>query len=112
MPLRRTLDDPGLGADLPPQAAAPPPRPRVDEASLLALVDDSLREWHAGAPGLPAVTLASVLDRDLGLDSLARMELLLRIEREFGVALPEDTLARAETVADLLPPVNFEGRVG
>ena len=43
-----------------------------------------------------------MLDRDLGFDSLARMELLLRIERAFGVALPDDTLQRADTVADLL----------
>ena len=66
------------------------------------IVEATLRDLHAGAPGLPPVTLDSVLDRDLGLDSLARMELLLRTEREFGVDLPDDTLQRAETVGDLL----------
>ncbi|MDO9459753.1 MAG: acyl carrier protein, partial [Alphaproteobacteria bacterium] len=70
-------------------------------AALIELVAALLAELHAGAPGLPAVTPASVLDRDLGLDSLARMELLLRIERAFAVALPEDSLQRADTVADL-----------
>ena len=44
----------------------------------------------------------SSIERDLGIDSLARVELLLRIERQFGVHLPERTLAEAETVADLL----------
>ena len=77
------------------------PRAAPDETALHELVADTLRDLHAGAPGLPAVGADSVLDRDLGMDSLARMELLMRIERSFAVALPEDTLARAETVADL-----------
>ena len=77
-----------------------------NEAALLALVQATLRDLHADAPGMPAVTLQSVLDRDLGLDSLTRMELLLRAEREFGIALPEDTLQRSETVGDLLDAVS------
>ena len=74
-------------------------------AALLALVDASLRELHAGSPELPPVTLASALERDLGLDSLARMELLHRIEQSQGLELPSDTLQHAETVADLLQAV-------
>ena len=73
--------------------------------ALLAVVEGTLRDLHAGAPDVPPVTLASVLDEDLGFDSLARMELLLRTERAFGIALPEDTLQRVETVADLLRAV-------
>ncbi len=76
------------------------------EVALLAIVQATLRDLHADAPGMPSVTLQSVLDRDLGLDSLTRMELLLRTEREFGVALPEDTLQRSETVGDLLDAVS------
>ncbi len=79
-----------------PSRAADPAAP-----ALLAIVEATLRELHADAPGLPPVTLDSVLDRDLGLDSLARMEVLLRVERGFGIHLPEDTLQRADTVADL-----------
>jgi 1-acyl-sn-glycerol-3-phosphate acyltransferase len=79
--------------------------PSDAQSALLDVVADTLRDLHAGAPGLPAVDLGSVLDRDLGFDSLARMELLLRVERRFGVALPEDTLQRADTVADLLAAV-------
>ena len=48
------------------------------------------------------VALDSSLERDLGLDSLARVELVLRLEREFGVSLPEQALATAETPRDLL----------
>ncbi len=73
--------------------------------ALLAVVEATLRDLHAGRLDLPPVTLASVLDQDLGFDSLARMELLLRTERAFGIDLPEDTLQRAETVADLLDAV-------
>ena len=46
--------------------------------------------------------LDSLLERDLGIDSLARVELLLRIERAFEVRLPEHLLAEAETPRDLL----------
>ncbi len=44
----------------------------------------------------------SILDRDLGIDSLARLELSLRIERGFGVRLAEQALMEAVTPADLL----------
>src|SRR5204863_6313716 len=37
-----------------------------------------------------------------GLDSLARVELVLRLEREFGASLPEQALASSETPRDLL----------
>jgi 1-acyl-sn-glycerol-3-phosphate acyltransferase len=82
--------------------STPAPAGPVAASALLALVDVALRELHAGAPGLPSVALDSVLDSDLGFDSLARTELLLRTERAFGILLPEDTLQSAETVGDLL----------
>ncbi|MHC8353821.1 AMP-binding protein [Pseudomonas sp. LB3P81] len=48
------------------------------------------------------VTLHSVLDRDLGVDSLTRVELWSRIEHEFGVRLPETLFASADTPGDVL----------
>ncbi len=48
------------------------------------------------------VSLDSSLERELGLDSLARVELVLRLEREFGASLPEQALASSETPRDLL----------
>ncbi len=74
-------------------------------SALLAVVEATLRDLHAGRADLPPVTLASVLDQYLGFDSQGRMELLLRTERAFGIDLPQDTLQRAETVADLLDAV-------
>lgn len=52
-------------------------------------------------PGM-TLTLDSALDADLGLDSLARVELFMRVEREFGVQLPEALFERARTLNDLL----------
>ncbi|MGA9443942.1 MAG: AMP-binding protein, partial [Methyloceanibacter sp.] len=49
-----------------------------------------------------AVTLDSDLDRDLGLDSLGRAELVLRIDRAFKVRLPDQLLVDASTPRDLL----------
>ncbi|MDH3460072.1 MAG: AMP-binding protein [Burkholderiaceae bacterium] len=86
-----------------------PPRqetpPAGVEDALFAIVEATLRELHAGDPNLPPVTPDSMLDRDLGFDSLGRMELLLRTERAFGIDLPADTLQSAETVGDLLRAV-------
>jgi len=45
------------------------------------------------------------LDRQLGFDSLSRVELLLRIERALDVSLPERLFSTAETPRDLLHAV-------
>ncbi|HEX7156228.1 MAG TPA: AMP-binding protein, partial [Burkholderiaceae bacterium] len=71
------------------------------ERRLLDVVESTLRDLQGDARFSAGVTFDSALDRDLGLDSLSRMELLLRTERAFGVDLPEDTLAGAERVRDL-----------
>ncbi len=53
---------------------------------------------HAAAPP----TLDSAFERDLGIDSLGRVELLERMERAFGYRLPEHVMISAETPRDLL----------
>ena len=84
-----------------PGAGPPAAEPRADAAgALLALIDRLVAESHAHE--MPPATLESSLERDLGLDSLGRVELVSRVEREFAVLLPEETLARAETARDLL----------
>lgn len=50
----------------------------------------------------PQLSLDSSLEKELGLDSLARVELVLRLEKEFGASLPEQALATSETPRDLL----------
>jgi acyl carrier protein len=72
----------------------------VDPNRVLAVVAAVAREARPSFHGY--VALDSSLERDLGLDSLARVELVLRLEREFGASLPEQALASSETPRDLL----------
>jgi 1-acyl-sn-glycerol-3-phosphate acyltransferase len=74
----------------------------VREQELIAVVSELVHELHANGGTTIDVSLASRLDRDLGIDSLGRTELILRIERAFRVRLPPATLSEAETVRDLL----------
>jgi 1-acyl-sn-glycerol-3-phosphate acyltransferase len=76
------------------------PLPEEAPAKLLRVLGALVAETHPARAA--RVSLSSHLERDLGLDSLARVELLLRIGNEFGTALPEATLAEAETPRDLL----------
>jgi 1-acyl-sn-glycerol-3-phosphate acyltransferase len=58
------------------------------------------------APGRAReVTLDSELDRQLGFDSLSRVELLQRVEQHLGARLSESVFASAETPRDLLEAV-------
>ncbi len=69
--------------------------------ALLTLLSNLVQELHPGRAA-PVVTLASRLEQDLGLDSLARVELLLRIERELGLTAAEDAALGAQTAIELL----------
>ncbi|MBA1146615.1 AMP-binding protein [Ectothiorhodospiraceae bacterium WFHF3C12] len=71
-----------------------------DMARLLELVR-KLVEESASGQAAQRVHPHSRLDSDLGLDSLARSELIVRCERAFGVNLPEAAL-QAETPEQLL----------
>ncbi len=51
------------------------------------------------------VSLDDALDRDLGIGSLERVELLLRLEKEFGVRLPDAVMADAVTPRDLVTAI-------
>lgn len=73
--------------------------PSVVAPALLDLVQQVARELN---PAVGSLTLDSLLDRDAGIDSLARVELLLRIERQFGSRLPDDIALAAATPRELL----------
>ena len=68
---------------------------------LLGVVRQLLSELHPHRSNPAPVTLDSLLDRDLGFDSLERMELLHRLEQAFGVHLPEQDVVGAEVPRDL-----------
>ncbi|MEN8257537.1 MAG: AMP-binding protein [Thermodesulfobacteriota bacterium] len=69
---------------------------------LIEEVRQLVSELHPESVYTLTIGLDSDLERDLGLDSLARVELLARIEKNFGVHLSEKVLAMAESPRDLL----------
>lgn len=73
-----------------------------DAQRLLGIVRGLARDLRPDTPGVDSMNLDHALERDFGLDSLARVELLLRIERELGTRLDEKALVAAETPRDLL----------
>ncbi|MCH8301948.1 MAG: AMP-binding protein [Proteobacteria bacterium] len=80
--------------------------------ALLEQVRQLALELHPQRGRSLHMTLDSALDRELGFDSLSRVELLLRLERAFGVSLPESLLAGAETPRDLWRAVQAGKIVG
>ncbi|NJN46210.1 MAG: AMP-binding protein [Candidatus Competibacteraceae bacterium] len=68
-------------------------------ALLLETITALVREARQGRVGL--ISLDSHLERDIGLDSLSRAELLLRLERDFAIELPQTALI-TETPRELL----------
>lgn len=78
---------------------------RFDESSrmLIGAIEQIAQELHL-AYATP-VQLDSSLDKDIGLDSLGRMELLSRIERLFGIVFSETAMASAATPRDLLAEI-------
>ena len=61
----------------------------------------SLLEELGSRGALPMLSPTSQLDRDLGLGSLERVELLARLETAFGVRLSDRAVAEANTPEDL-----------
>src|ERR1700730_3345407 len=73
----------------------------ADEERLLDVVRGLVSELgHQTA--LASVVPAAHLERELGLGSLERVELLLRIEQTFGACLSDSVLAEADTVQDVI----------
>ncbi|MEJ2693242.1 MAG: AMP-binding protein [Candidatus Thiodiazotropha sp.] len=73
----------------------------VSAQALLRVMEGLVRETPATEHFTGALTLDTHLDSDLGLDSLARTELLSRINKAFGILMPDQALL-AETPRELL----------
>jgi acyl carrier protein len=81
---------------------------RVDvEGLVLAIVGGLVDELAGRSGALPH--LDDSLDRDLGISSLERVELLIRIERAFGVRLADSVMAEAATPGDLEKDLVVQG---
>jgi len=80
-----------------------------DAAALFKIIHELAAELHPRRAQRRPVTLDSSLSRDVGLDSLARVELLARVEKQFQVTIPERLFAQAETPRDLLRALRNAG---
>ncbi len=72
------------------------------ERELIAVIRDLAQELHPQRAKSMDISMSSRLERDLGIDSLGRTELILRVERAFGVRVAGPLAGAAETVGDLL----------
>ena len=70
--------------------------------TLISLVTELVAELHPSQSSSNVVKLDNLLGRDLGMDSLARVELFIRVESGFDLHLSEQAFADVETVRDLL----------
>lgn len=71
---------------------------------LLEQVQTLAAELHPSR-SMSSVGLDTSLEKELGIDSLGRVELLHRVEKAFDVHLPDQLLATAETPRDILRAV-------
>ena len=72
---------------------------------IIGVVRQLVAELRGRRAGTVDVSPRSRLDRDLGIDSLGRTELILRIERALRVRLPSSAVAEVETIGDLLAAI-------
>ena len=71
------------------------------ETQVFAVARDLLEEL-GGQHAQDAVRGSAQLDRDLGLGSLERVELLVRLGRLFGTTLPDRVVAEANTLDEIV----------
>lgn len=71
----------------------------LTQASITARIEAMLREHTGTERELSPMTL---LDDDLEMDSLERVELGLKLEKEFAVQLPDGKVRRSVTEGDLI----------
>lgn len=64
-----------------------------------ALVDAFVGELH---PDVERPVPVHAALKDLGIDSLSLVDLLLRLEREIGLEIPDEALPSISTVKDLM----------
>ena len=77
--------------------------------SLLLVIQELVAEVHPQRLSTEVISLDNRFEKDLGLDSLTRVELIARVERYFELALPERSFAEVETARDLLRAIQGAG---
>jgi 1-acyl-sn-glycerol-3-phosphate acyltransferase len=88
----------------------PPSDRAAIESQVLAITRDFLRELGSST-AIESLKGSSRLERDLRLGSIERVELMSRLEKGLGRSLPENAIADARTLDDIItsvagPPVS------
>lgn len=76
---------------------------------LLAVVQQFVDASHPGKRNHGKAALDSAFEKDMGLDSLSRAELISRVERTWDLSFAEQVFAMAETPRDLLRAIPKAG---
>jgi acyl carrier protein len=76
-----------------------PQNVRTPEEIQTLIVDRITREFRRD-PG--TVTPATIFGDDLGADSLELVELVMAVEEEFGLQIPDEAEERFKTVGDVI----------
>src|SRR5918995_4297507 len=82
---------------------------RSREGDLIAVVREFVNELQPQRANAIDISPSSRIERDLGIDSLGRTELILRIERAFRVRLPTQIVGEADTIGDLVNALEHAG---
>ncbi|MCY4599421.1 MAG: acyl carrier protein, partial [Acidobacteria bacterium] len=86
---------------------ANPTSPDAIQARVLNLVDEFVSELRGGSDR--PVRPDDSLEQDLGIGSLERVELAVRLEQAFDVSLGDEMMVEADTPADLVSAVATAG---
>ena len=72
------------------------------------MVEQKVKEILAEQLGVDVnkITLATNVATDLGADSLDLVEILMSLEDEFGVSIPDEEIAQIKTVQQIVDFVN------
>ena len=70
-------------------------------------IKGKIKEIIVDKNGVPAEQVTDNADfkADLGMDSLDNVELLMEIEKEFGITIPDDEAEKAHTLNDCVESV-------
>jgi non-ribosomal peptide synthetase component F len=82
---------------------------RISPEALIEVIRSVALELHPHSPAGGNLSLDSSIERDFGLDSLGRVEMLSRLERTLGICLDEQAVATAESPRDLLNAARSSG---
>lgn len=79
------------------------PKPEIEQ-QLLGITHALLTDLH-NIRALAGLSLTADLEKQLGIGSIEKAELFLRIEQNFGIQLPEALLTQVDTLQDLVKSI-------